>query len=474
MPMPTDPQKGVARRWGVIAAATVFIVVLAAVGTVVVLKTIKADPRERPSDWHPPLQPLLASSMQVQPIVGWRTPVLDVGPFPSASPDTVPTELRFATNVSAFDSTPFVGSTGDRAYFRVGDAGSSSPQWWLIGIDVRDGGRLFPAVPLPTTSRPPQCYLNGPDALLCIENATENVRFWTIDGHTGAVTHTGFTPLRTYTGNLGVQQVGIYALATTQSEGVRGIGSTAETTWSVPGNGDVDQGSSSIRDIPPIELATQKSGRAADTRVVFSIANGTIVSPRTTDGSRQLKTTVYPGGFAAEVSRGDERPTVQFFDESGGRVGQEVPGGTLADSVAELPVVALAPSGWAAYSAQGEKLLQQPGAMPAQTRLIGSTLYAMGDSGWHQYNLVTGAQGKDCSYGLGEGGYIASDGKAAVLTSGNATVGLETSGVDLASCNTLWTTNSAPGSFRHVWRINTTLVQLSDDGKELMSLVAPS
>jgi hypothetical protein len=37
----------------------------------------------------------------------------------------------------------------------------------------------------------------------------------------------------------------------------------------------------------------------------------------------------------------------------------------------------------------------------------------------------------------------------------------------------LWTLKSAVGSFRAVWRINTTLVQLSDDGTELMSLVAP-
>jgi hypothetical protein len=45
---------------------------------------------------------------------------------------------------------------------------------------------------------------------------------------------------------------------------------------------------------------------------------------------------------------------------------------------------------------------------------------------------------------------------------------------DLATCDTQWPLSSAVGSFRDVWRVNTTLVQLSDDGTELVSLVAPS
>jgi len=49
----------------------------------------------------------------------------------------------------------------------------------------------------------------------------------------------------------------------------------------------------------------------------------------------------------------------------------------------------------------------------------------------------------------------------------------ETSVIDLASCDRLWTITSPKGSFRDAWRVNTTLVQLSDDGTELMSLVSP-
>jgi hypothetical protein len=61
-----------------------------------------------------------------------------------------------------------------------------------------------------------------------------------------------------------------------------------------------------------------------------------------------------------------------------------------------------------------------------------------------------------------------------VFESGNPNVGLVTKARDLATCDTQWPLSSAVGSFRDVWRVNTTLVQLSDDGTELVSLVAPS
>jgi hypothetical protein len=72
------------------------------------------------------------------------------------------------------------------------------------------------------------------------------------------------------------------------------------------------------------------------------------------------------------------------------------------------------------------------------------------------------------------GAYVGSDGTTGILESGNPNIGLVTTAMDLATCDTLWTLKSPIGSFRDVWRVNTTLVQLSDDGTELMSLVAPS
>jgi hypothetical protein len=64
------------------------------------------------------------------------------------------------------------------------------------------------------------------------------------------------------------------------------------------------------------------------------------------------------------------------------------------------------------------------------------------------------------------------DGVVLVVTSPNANVVAKAR--DLATCDTLWTIPSQPNSLGRVWRVNTTLVQLSDDGTELVSLVAPS
>ena len=72
-----------------------------------------------------------------------------------------------------------------------------------------------------------------------------------------------------------------------------------------------------------------------------------------------------------------------------------------------------------------------------------------------------------------DGGYVGSDGRIVVTSDGNPTIGLDTEATDLDTCERLWVISSAPSSWRDVWRINTTLVQLSDDGTELMSLVAP-
>ncbi|MHA3018749.1 hypothetical protein ACXPWS_00585 [Mycobacterium sp. BMJ-28] len=407
----------------------------------------------------------------MRPIVGWRSSLATLGVI-SAANDSLSRNI-FATNISPFDSSPLVGNLGDNAYFMAGDPASVSPKWWLVGIDVRDGRRLFPAVQLTESERPPQCYLNGLDALLCVANDTDNVTAWTIDAHNGAVIYTGPTDLRTFTGKLGTHQVGIYAVAATESSGVYGVGPHAETTWFVPGNGDIDQAYPGTRDFQSQTLATQGSGQSADSRVVFSVKDGAVLKPRIDDGGTLTGTAIYPGGFAAEIANRNDSSTVQFFDEAGARVGEEVPGGTLGEGTLNLPIVKLKQDEWAAYSVQGRKLIQQSTSAPSQTRLIGTTLFAMGDSGWHQYDLESGSEGKRCNYGLGEGGYIANAGNVVVLSSGNATVGLETTGADLASCDTLWTLSSAAGSFRHVWRINTTLVQISDDGTELMSLVAP-
>ena len=129
------------------------------------------------------------------------------------------------------------------------------------------------------------------------------------------------------------------------------------------------------------------------------------------------------------------------------------------------------------YTPDGGKLLEGSGERPGDNLLIGSRFFVRDYSDsivlrWQQYDLRTGEQGKTCDDDMN--GYIGSYGAVGVFEDGNPNVGLVTEALDLATCDTLWTITSPVGAFRDVWRVNTTLVQLSDDGTELMSLVAPS
>jgi hypothetical protein len=119
---------------------------------------------------------------------------------------------------------------------------------------------------------------------------------------------------------------------------------------------------------------------------------------------------------------------------------------------------------------------EEPGHAPEDTLLIGKRLFVRDYSDgvairWHQFDLQNGEQGKTCDHKMGT--YLGTDGAVALFGDGNANIGLVTKARDLTTCDMLWTITSPTGSFREVWRVNTTLVQLSADGTELMSLVAP-
>ncbi|BBZ15150.1 hypothetical protein [Mycobacterium branderi] len=188
---------------------------------------------------------------------------------------------------------------------------------------------------------------------------------------------------------------------------------------------------------------------------------------------------MYPGGFAAEIRIGQDLPRVQFFDDTGKRMSRKSIEGSLNTAALDLPLVEALRNTWAVYTPDGGKLLEVADGRPVETRLIGTTLYVGAPANedgpaWHQYNLRTGVEGKGCDYHLDSASYIGTDGSAAVAEYGNPNVGGVTEAFDLATCDTLWTVRSPIGSLHQLWRINTTLVQLSDDGTELVSLVAPT
>jgi hypothetical protein len=91
---------------------------------------------------------------------------------------------------------------------------------------------------------------------------------------------------------------------------------------------------------------------------------------------------------------------------------------------------------------------------------------------WRQYDLNTGAKGAACDFNMGN--FLGSDGTVFVFKVTNRKAGLVAKARDRNTCETLWTLPAAVDSLAHVWRVNDTLVELSDDGTELTSLVAPS
>jgi hypothetical protein len=426
----------------------------------------------RDSTWQPPPQTVLASSMDVQPVPGWTARVGDLG---------LPPQSKIATSADAAWSQPLIGYLGDSGFLLASSPDASDNRWWLVGIDVRTGLRLFAPVQLDTGLTPPNCFLNGPEALLCLRDDVQNgvalsSTAWVIDARSGVVSFSGTTDLRTSPVGLRVAQVGSYAVAETTGQGVYGVGPRAETTWFVPGKGQVARRVAQVTNVAPQTLATQEAG--GDQTTVFSVVDGKVVTPEVEDGFRPLSGVVYPGGFAVEVVRDQSKSTpdaVEFFQDNGKRVGHANVSGFLSKTSMDVPIVQVVPD-TVAFSPSGGELAKIATFGPGDVAiLVGSRLLidgASSDGGTKQYDLQTGASGRECDVSLAD--YLATDGEVGIFESGNPNVGMVTKAMDLASCDPLWSSDSAVGSFRDVWRINTTLVQLSDDGTELMSLVAPN
>lgn len=419
--------------------------------------------------WNPPPQTVL-SSMRTLPAVGWRISAVDVG---------LPPDTAFVTAPNVGQSKPLVGYLDNKAYFLA-----SRPQghgWWLVGIDVRSGQALFPPVSLASdTVYRPDCYLNGPTSVLCLRlDGTASVA-WVIQATTGVVTFRGPTSLTQNPGNNGVDQVGVYAIASKAGQGVSGVGDHAERTWFVGGHGDIDQRYRAQSDLGDPTIGTQGIGGPATVRkVVFSLADGKVLSPDLGSGRQTLDAVVYPGGFAMEGGPSGplaDSEEVLFYDTRGQQIGRAETTGTLATRSHDVPTIVTS-GGAMVYTPSGAPVVRvsSDGAEP-DTVLIGTRLMVNTGGGssfpeWTQYDLRTGKQGPTCEANFGN--YLGTDGTVAVLRILDPARGRVATAVDLATCQRLWTLQAGIDSQAQVWRINTTLVQLSDEGTELMSLVAP-
>ena len=405
--------------------------------------------------------------MREEPVPGWRTTVGDLG-LPAIG------DSRIAVSNDPRGPRPFIGSIDNRAYFLASSGALEAPQWWLVGVNVSDGRPLFEAVPLSVAARNPECFLNGPNDILCLDGLP-SVTARVIDGRSGAVDYVGPSDLRLGSGTLAVKQVGVYAVATTQDQGVFGIGPRAETTWFVPGDGLLAVGPGE-RPAARSQILTAQgdSNPRKFEKTVFSVADGRVVQPEIDEGGSIVETSFYSDGFAGKTAEADGAPgDIYFFDESGQRVGDSAEG-SLREEAADLPVTTTKSDDVnAVYSARGEKLLEVPSGA---TELVGTTLMVNLDKSqtfpqWQQYDLKDGGKGPVCDYPMQN--FLGTDGSTLVLGVANPDADILAKAYDLHSCERLWSIPKQTGSVDRIWQVGGQLVQLAANATELTSFVAP-
>lgn len=404
-----------------------------------------------------PRQDLLSAPMSQAPVPGWTITAESLG----LPPDAV---MR-----------P-VGDVGDEGIFQA-VAGDS---WWLFGLNVATGEKTFDPIRLGSLggSVDFDCFLSAPPSVLCVRqppNLSLPSSASVVDTSTGAVTFDGPTPLRIAAGEYQprLEQIGDYVIATVSGEGVHGVGSRAELTWFVPGDGTLPtQFTEPDRGSPVSTLAVQGSGEAAS--VVFSVVDGAVIEPDLPDGAEMKRAVVYPGGFGYEYHPAGDvtKDRVAFFDDTGAKLSTPDTDGTLESGSVDLPMVRTKTSR-VVFTLDGLQLLDLGPALPAaEARLIGSKFYVSASSdgrNWQQYDLASGAAGQTCEGDALGYQFIGSDGEVAVASAPDVLA----QGVDLSTCEVLW---SLPGSevnvAKDLWSVNTTLVQRTND--RLSSLVAPA
>jgi hypothetical protein len=445
------------RRWPLIVGALVVVVVVAIAGAVGWWFTGGAEYLAR-SRWQPPKEVLL-SSMKVRPVPGWTINVSDLG---------LPPGTTLSTGDAPWLPGPIIGTPDHRALLLARSPDPVAPQWWLTGIGVRDGHALFRPVALNATAATPACFLNGA-AVVCIADDYHTAIAWVIDAQNGELTYNGPTNVRLTTGKLKAAQLGNYLVAATEGEGLYGVGPHAETTWFVRGNGVV---SHHLGDVG------FEGGAREGLVTLFSLQDGRVLTPEFPEGADMQTSADFDGGFAAEFSEHLGDSFIQFFDIAGRLTNKErIEGQRLGGTTGNVTTI-LQKDGFEIYGPNGDKLLDVSGAPPNGVQLIGTTLWVGeakdGDADHYQaFDLRTGDKGKSCAFNA-INGYLGTDGSVFVRSPWNQKSDDLAQAYDLATCDKVWAIPRTVGSSGEVTRIGDTLVQLSDDGTELMSLVAPS
>ena len=403
---------------------------------------------------------LLAKIPTSKPEPSWTVKLSDLLPAPDLRQGIIP------------------GSVDNRAFSFVypADEQAGRTHAWVYSFDYHNGDVLFPPVEL--VGSPDQCYINGPDLLVCLgrvdaSSTDAQPTAWVIDSHTGALTYSGATDIHNdAVGDMKVYSIGDHPVVSIFGTGWYGIGAKGERTWFVPGKGLSTEEVPWSEDVPPQRLvaAEDKDGQFQ----VFSAGDGKILASKLPG-----RPWLYSGGYAVPSrSKADPAGTVTFFDDSGNQLSQlKMNAKELVKSMAtrgELLVLDFRePDGdgrWAVFDKAGTKIAEFPApADPGKQRVIvaGDKMYVSEDTGtentdkenpWKQIDLSTGTFLRTCN-DLNMRGYVASDGKTILSARFESNRDITESAVSADTCQTLW---SITGTGDGIVKVGNVLVQSSD------------
>jgi hypothetical protein len=415
---------------------------------------------------------LVSFSLRQRPVPGWRLNAADIG-----LPPDVPVGTLFA-------------STADSAYFITThrDEQGLSPVGWLYGVETSTGKVLFPPIELAGFRGYPhgECYGNGPGVALCVTGGDVDRGLpklaWVVDLGSGQVTYTGQTDLNVQ-GDRGTARQSLMAVGSYRAEtrlvvaregvGVYGVGPHAEQTWFVPGGGNIfDPGYRQSSDIPATTIAMQNAARDAPPESpyrMFSVIDGTDLTPTPPEGTRIRKSLVYNGGFAYSFQEPGKRDGLLFYNTAGEFVASYQDENhdltPIENSVMPMALLRANPAQWLVLSAAGELVRSIPTtAAGVYFRIIGTKFYLNQpgtDDRWQQWDLNTGASGPVCQLGLSYD-YVGSDGSIVVVNGGlqSSTV----RAVDPSTCATAWKiTEQESGRQLRLQQVGTELIQSTRD-----------
>jgi hypothetical protein len=439
----------------------VIVVIAVAVGGVLVWRFRHGHSQSAEPPIGTPKNMLVSFPLQRQPMPGWRTTAADIG-----LPPGVHVGAMFASN-------------GDQAFFEAPDCGGECRRpdiGFVYGLNMRTGGRLFAPVPMPGFSPAGECHGNGPSVAVCFSyDSSLRPRAWVVDLDRGAVTYAGLTDLP----SAGVTDIGEYHGVTrlvdpVNRKGVYGVGSHAEHTWFVPGDGTlVPAGLAAVNEMPPMTLAAQGGGLGKPDRV-FSVIDGHDLTPTAPEGDTLDHATVYNGGFAYQFTRGSEAGGVLMYDTSGRLVASKEPTRSYLMKNAAMPTI-MDSGKWKVYTADGVLVLEIPATdLVANFKAIGTTLLVQKGSDlnntepnpWQQWDLLTGKPaGPSCKFDL-DTGFLASDGHTIITQNEHSRV----VAIDLATCRTVWELPDRAA----IWQVGTGLLQADVSSDTVVSLRAAS